>query len=264
MSHHQKRIVLLDFAPKRRGFICLRCFVCAAALLSNAFSTEAQTTARLMDGSVRTAGRVLINGTPAAAEQTVFTGETISTASDGAALARFSGFELIISANSEAIFLVDGRSVLLKRGSFSARSFLLANVMALKFGNSSLSVLDPDSSFLIGVRDDGAAWIECHAGRGSVQRPGDAGTISLRAGDRLGLLPDGTMESGAPPAGQPAKTSADADPPPQSSRRRKIPLWVYGAGAGAAVAGAVVALTHSNRTGSSSGCPMSPSNFVCQ
>ena len=259
---------MLHVAPVRRCFVSLRWLVCLASVLCSSVPAVTQTPAKLAGGSVRTAGRVLINGAPAAAEQTVFFDESVSTGADGAALARFPGFELIVSANSEALFLLDGRSVLLKRGSFSIRSSGVQSgaqkELVLKFSNSSLSVPEPDSSFLIGIRADGAAWIECHAGRGVVQRPGVAADVNLRPGDRLGILSDGTIENGPPPNGP--SSEAIADPPAsQKSNRRKVPLWAYGAGAGAAVAGAVVALTHSKGTsGASANCPMSPSNFSCQ
>ena len=255
---------MLHVAPVRRCFVSMRWLVCFVAVLCCAVPAVSQTPAKLAGGSVRTAGRVLISGTPAAAEQTVFFGESVSTASDGAALARFPGFELIVSANSETVFLLDGQSVLLKRGSFSARSLDVQKALNLKFGNSSLSLLEPDSSFLVGIRADGAVWIECHAGRGVVQRPGGASEVNLRPGDRLGILADGTIENGPPPTGAPPEAVADP-PAAQKPNRRKIPLWAYGAGAGAAVAGAVVALTHSKGTsGASANCPMSPSNFSCQ
>lgn len=255
---------MLHVAPVRRCFVSPKWLVCFVAALCSATPAVTQTPAKLVGGSVRTAGRVLINGTPAAAEQTVFFGESVSTAADGAALARFPGFELIVSANSEAVFLLDGQSVLLKRGSFSARSLDVQKALNLKFGSSSLSLLEPDSSFLIGIRADGAAWIECHAGRGVVQRLGGAADVNLRPGDRLGILADGTIENGPPPNGAPAEAVADP-PATQKPNRRKIPLWAYGAGAGAAVAGAVVALTHSKgSSGASANCPMSPSNFSCQ
>ena len=255
---------MLHVAPVRRSSVSPWWLVCFASVLCSSVPVVAQTPAKLAGGSVRTAGKVLINGTPAAAEQTVFFGESVSTAADGAALARFPGFELIVSANSEAVFLLDGQSVLLKRGSFSARTLDVQKALNLKFGNSALSLLEPDSSFLIGVRADGAVWIECHAGRGVVQRPGTAADVNLRPGDRLGILADGTIENGPPPNSAPAEAVADP-PAAQKPNRRKVPLWAYGAGAGAAVAGAVVALTHSKGTsGASSNCPMSPSNFSCQ
>ena len=255
---------MLHVAPVRRCFVSLRWLVCLVAVLCSSVPAVAQTPAKLAGGSVRTAGKVLINGTSAAAEQTVFFGESVSTAADGAALARFPGFELIVSANSEALFLLDGQSVLLKRGSFSIRSSGVQKELILKFSNSSLSVLEPDSSFLVGIRADGAAWIECHAGRGVVRRPGTAADVNLRPGDRLGILADGTIENGPPPNGPSGEAIADP-PATQKSNRRKVPLWAYGAGAGAAVAGAVVALTHSKgASGASSNCPMSPSNFSCQ
>ena len=255
---------MLQVAPVRRCFVSVRWLVCFVAVLCSSVPALTQTPAKLAGGSVRTVGTVRIDGVLAAAEQTVFAGESIATGVDGAALARFSGFEIVLTANSEVSFAQDGQSALLKRGAVSARSFASGSVMQLRFSQAVLSLAEPDSAVLVGIRADGAAWIECHSGRAVIRRGGRGDEINLRPGDRLGILADGTIENG-PPTGQSANGSADGDPPAQSSKRRKVPLWVYGAGAGAAVAGAVVALTHSKGTsGASSNCPMSPSNFSCQ
>jgi len=150
---------MLHVAPVRRCFISTGWLVCFAAVLCSSVPCASQTPAKLVGGSVRTVGTVRIDGVPAAAEQTVFAGESIATDVDGAALAHFSGFELVLTANSEVSFAPDGQSALLNRGSFSARSFAQSNTMQLRFGKAALSLVEPDSAVLVGIRADGAAWI---------------------------------------------------------------------------------------------------------
>jgi hypothetical protein len=254
---------MLHEAPVRRCLISMKWLVCFAAVLCSSVPAMPQTPAKLAGGSVRAVGTVRIDGVPAAAEQTIFAGESIATDVDGAALARFAGFELVLTANSEVSFAPDGHAALLKRGSFSARSATPSNTMQLRFSRAILSFAEPDSAVLVGIRADGAAWIECHSGRAVIQRGGRGDEINLRAGDRLGILADGTMENGpATTAAGSTNAAASGDPPnPPKADRRRVPLWVYGAGVGGAVTAAVVALTRSKST---TNCPMSPSSPTCQ
>jgi hypothetical protein len=256
---------MLHVAPVRRCFVFMRWLVCFVTVLCSSVPAVTQTPAKLAGGSVRTVGTVRIDGVPAAAEQTVFAGESIATDLDGAALARFSGFELVLTANSEVSFAPDGQSAVLKRGSFSARSFTStsSNVMQLRFSQAVLSLAAPDSAVLVGIRADGAAWIECHSGVAVLRRGGRGDEINLRPGDRLGILADGTIENGPAATGASAANPSIPGDPPSSRKvdRRRVPLWVYGAGVGGAVTVAVVALTRSKST---TKCPMSPSSPTCQ
>jgi len=254
---------MLYEAPVRRCLISIRWLVCLASALCSSVPAIPQTPAKLAGGSVRTVGTVRIDGVPAAAEQTVFAGESIATDVDGAALARFAGIELVLTANSEISLAPDGHAALLKHGSFSARSVTASNTMQLRFSRAILSFAEPNSAVLVGIRADGAAWIDCRSGRAVIQRGGRDDEINLRAGDRLGILADGTVENGpAITVAGSTNAAVSGDPPkPRKADRRHVPLWVYGAGIGGAVTAAVVALTRSK---SSTNCPMSPSSPTCQ
>lgn len=246
-----------------RGIVLFRGIVCLAASVLSALPARPQAI-KPNGGSVRTAGKVRIDGVLASHEQSIFAGETVSTEADGAALARFPGIEIILAGNSELAFARDGRSALLTRGSFSARSFDLRKVMELGFGKARLALTSADSSLLAGIRGDGAIWIECRAGTISVSLPGkQTDAINLRAGDKLGINPDGSIED-PPPASGAILSDPPADPPAQSnSKRRRIPVWVYGAGVGGAVGAAVGSLMRS-KTATASCSSMSPSNPNCQ
>jgi hypothetical protein len=192
-------------------------------------------------GSLTTVGTVYVNGAPAPAEVTIFTGDTVLTSDTGSATFTMSGkgsFKL--SPQTHLAFVGDARYLAeITSGSVVMTSFAGSTDVTLKVGNYVVApvIQTEESSTRIDKTADGGFAISCLAGSiGVVPVEGANGQV-LRAGQTLQISSAGqlgtTQETSTPAANTPrVKKSGTTNYTPY------IILGVAGAGA----AGAAIAL----------------------
>jgi hypothetical protein len=209
---------------------------------------------------LRATGEVYLNGLRAAAEQTLFPGDTVRTGPDGAAALTSPGFGLlIIPPQSEVSFRAAPYLATLKQGSVEVRSFQQSRDLGIQFGNTVMHLASPETESVeaLTLRADGSARVAC--GLGSVGfrsvdgvelgvlQPNQAVEVTadgkLRAIESIPITPD--IQISSAPATPPVATG-------KSSHTGYIGLAVI-AGGGAAAAMALLLRKSGNQ-------PVSPSS----
>lgn len=207
-------------------------------------------------GSLSTVGNVYVNGSPAPAESTVFTGDTLLTGDNGTATFTLSGKgSFKVSPETHLVFSAEPSYVAeMTSGTVVMTTFAGATEMGLKIKNFVVSpVIETQSSssrieetalgsFMVTCVDGSVGVIPVQGVSGQVLRTGQA--VEISAEGALGA-PQEASNAPAGPSSAPTATT--------SSHRRWIILGAAGAGA-AGLAAAVAA-----RGGH--GAPVSPSSM---
>jgi ferric-dicitrate binding protein FerR (iron transport regulator) len=255
------------------------CSIAIAALFSYASPLSArtpnpkkQTQSPQAVGSLSSAGSVLVNDSPAPADVTIFSGDTVRT-NDGTAAFSLSGkgsFKL--APNSEMSFQPDPRySGELRSGIVMMNSFGGATDISLRAGNYVIApvIQAQQSASKIERHSDGSFTISCLDGSvGLIPLEGTTGRV-LQSGESANILASGQLDqpqSQAPPAPTPVEETPAAAatkpvdqtpaPVPAKGNSKKNEYILLGL-AGVAAVGAAAALAGSGH-GSSSVSPSSP------
>jgi hypothetical protein len=253
------------------------CSIAIAALFSYASPLSArtpnpnkQTQSPQAVGSLSSAGSVLVNDSPAPADVTIFSGDTVRT-NDGTAAFSLSGkgsFKL--APNSEMSFQPDPRySGELRSGIVMMNSFGGATDISLRAGNYVIApvIQAQQSASKIERHSDGSFTISCLDGSvGLIPLEGTTGRV-LQSGESANILASGQLDQAqVPPPPTPVQETPAAAatkpvdqtpaPVPAKGNSKKNEYILLGL-AGVAAVGAAAALAGSGH-GSSSVSPSSP------
>jgi len=255
------------------------CLLASAMLIGGALPVQArtpnpakQTQSPQAVGSLSSAGSVLVNGSPAPADVTIFSGDTVRT-NDGTAAFSLSGkgsFKL--APNSEMSFQPDPRySGELRSGIAMMNSFGGATDISLRAGNYVIApvIQAQQSASKIERHADGSFTISCLDGSvGLIPLEGTTGRV-LQSGESANILASGQLDQPqvpAPPTPTPVEETPaaaatkpvdqTAAPVPAKGSSKKNEYILLGL-AGVAAVGAAAALAGSGH-GSSSVSPSSP------
>jgi hypothetical protein len=204
-------------------------------------------------GSLRATGETSLNGTPATGDQTLYSGDTVRTGTNGAAVLTSPNVgSLVIPAESEISFGASPFLAMLKQGSVEVRTLPSGGNLSIQFGNTLMSFASSDSpsAGVITLHPDGSAMVSCGLGSVVLRTLSGAELMTLRSGQFVAVGADGKLQnvqSGTPipNASAPASTA-------KSPRTAYIVLGVAAAG-GTAAAVALIA-------NKSSAQPVSPSS----
>lgn len=222
------------------------CALLVFLLLFGSIQAPAQTSGPQAIGALEAEGSVSVNGTPAAAGVTIYPGDTIRTAANGAAVLTMPDRgSLVIAADSEITFFPSGRGAhfaSLRRGSIGLRVLPEALETTIELGNF---VLRPVSGGTAGAEmsADGSVHVRCVAGSfGVIEMRGEQ-SVFLHLGEEAEVSADGKLRRvvpSVPPQPAPGPSPAPSGPTTVPAGKSRAPWIILGVGAG--VAGAVAAL----------------------
>lgn len=209
-------------------------------------------------GSLTATGPVYVNGAPAPAESTIFSGDVLSTAEGASATFTISGKgSYKVGPLSQVAFAGDPQYVAeLKLGTVVMSSFAGATEVTIRAGNFIVGpvIQTEKSASKIERESNGSFTIVCLDGSvGLVPLEGTTGRV-LQARQSVAILTNGeldlTREASAPAApaaaqtaATPAQTAPQPEPTVQSNDRKKWAILAL-VGGGAAVGIAVAASSH--------------------
>jgi hypothetical protein len=205
-------------------------------------------------GSFSTAGNVYVNGSPAPAESTIFSGDTVLTGDNGTATFTMSGKgSLKISPQTHLVFAAEPRYLAeMTSGTVVMTTFAGATEMGLKIGNFVVTpvIETQQSSSRIEKTAVGSFMVSCLDGSiGVIPTQGVSGQV-LHSGQMIEISSDGVLGAPQEISNQPAATQPTVK---KSSKTGWIILGVAGGGA-AGIAAAVAGR-------GSHGAPVSPSSM---
>ena len=245
-------------------------YACALPVHARTPAPTKQTQSPQAVGSLSSAGSVLVNGSPAPGDVTIFSGDTVRT-NDGTAAVSLSGkgsFKL--APNSEMSFQPDPRySGELRSGIVMMSSFGGATDVSVRAGNYVVApvIQAQQSASKIERHSDGSFTISCLDGSvGLIPLEGTTGRV-LQSGESANILASGQLDQAqAPPTPAPVEETPAAAatkpvdqtpaPVPAKSSSKKNEYILLGL-AGVAAVGAAAALAGSGH-GSSSVSPSTP------
>jgi ferric-dicitrate binding protein FerR (iron transport regulator) len=203
-------------------------------------------------GSLSAAGNVYVNGSPAPAESTIFSGDTVLTSETGTATFSVSGKgSLKISPRTHLVFAGDPRYLAeLTSGAAVLTSFAGATELSLKVGNFVVGpvIQTEQSSSRIEKAAEGSFSIACLDGSvGVLPLQGAAGQV-LRAGQTVQISAQGEL-------GTPQETSAPENQ--KAAKKKSYTGWIILGAAGAGAAGVAAAVAGRGSHGQS----VSPSSM---
>jgi len=204
-------------------------------------------------GSLSAAGNVYVNGAPAPAESTIFSGDTLLTGDSGTATFTISGKGTFkISPQTHLVFSAEPRYVAeMTSGTVVMTTFAGATEMGLKIGNFVVTpvIETQQSSSRIEKTAVGSFLIACLDGSvGVIPVQGVSGQV-LRTGQTVEVSSDGVL-------GAPQETSSQ--PATQASVKKSSHTgWIILGAAGAGAAGIAAAVAGRG----SHGTPVSPSSM---
>jgi len=184
--------------------------------------------------------------------QTIFPGDTVRTAENGAAVFNAPGIGgLTLESQTEVSFGTGQRVATLKQGTVDIRTFQARANLDVQFGKFALFTSSSDSEVaaVLTVGPNGAARVDCRAGSIGITELQGPQAVVLRPGESVTIAADGTMHIAEPAAPAPGRSTTA--PTARNLRGLYIILGIAGAGA---VTGAVLALSKK-----SSNPPLSPS-----
>ena len=217
-------------------------------------------------GSITSTGSVSINGTPAPADATIFSGDTVRTGETGTAAISISGKgSMKLAPNTEMSFAPDPRYLgELRTGIVVMNSFGGTTDISIRAGTYVIApvIQAQQSASKIERQADGSFAISCLDGSvGLIPLEGATGRV-LQSGQSVKLLPSGQFEQIPPgaetPPGAPAESAPPATPTPppvHASSKKNAYILLGVAGGGAAIIAAAVA---GHGHGSSSVSPSTP------
>ena len=236
------------------------------AVSSEGRAPAARTQAPQSIGSISSTGSVSINGVPAPADATIFSGDTVRTSETGTAAISISGKGAIkLAPNTEMSFAPDPRYTgELRTGMVVMNSFGGTTDISVRAGAYVVApvIQALQSASKIERQADGSFTISCLDGSvGLIPLEGATGRV-LQSGQSVKLLPSGQFEQvpkGAEaPATAPPETpspSTPAPPPVHANSNKNAYILLGLAGGGAAIIAAAVA---GHGHGSSSVSPSTP------
>jgi ferric-dicitrate binding protein FerR (iron transport regulator) len=220
---------------------------CAAPVTSAApRATRQMQAAPQSMGSLSSAGTVYVNGVPAAADVTIFVGDTVKTGDTSSAAFSISGKGMFkLTSNSEMSFQPDPRySGELKAGTVVMNSFGGATDISVRAGNfvAAPVIQAQQSASKIERHADGSFTITCLDGSvGLIPLEGATGRV-LQAGESVNVLSSGELEQvPGKPSGVPEQTAATtppaspAEPPVVENKKKKNQYLLIVLAGGAAV-----------------------------
>lgn len=240
--------------------------LCAVSSEARPPAAAARTQAPQSIGSISSTGSVSINGVPAPADATIFSGDTVRTDDTGTAAISISGKGAMkLAPNTEMSFAADPRYTgELRTGMVVMNSFGGTTDISVRAGTYVVAPVmqAQQSASKIERQADGSFTISCLDGSvGLIPLEGVTGRV-LQPGQSVKLLPSGQFEqvpkgaeapAPAPPEAPPPATPA---PPPVHANSHKNTYILLGvAGGGAAIIAAAVA---GHGHGSSSVSPSTP------
>ena len=235
-------------------------FVCRALVLYLYLPERAwaQTPAPQTLGSMRATGDVYLNGSRAAGEQTLFTGDTVRTGPDGAAALTSPDFGLlIIPAQSEISFTGLSYPATLKQGSVELRSMRAGRNFGIHFGNMFIYLpsTEPEAAGVVTIRADGSVQVSWGLGSVGLRSAQGFELMVLHPNQSIVIDVDGklrTVESTIPvPTAQ--TSSGPVAATAKSSRTPYIALAIVAAAGTAATLALIL-----NKTGNQPVSPSSP------
>lgn len=223
-------------------------------------------------GSLSSAGSVLVNGSPAPADVTIFSGDVVRTTEGSAAFSLSGKGAFKLAPHSEMAFQADPRYTgELRAGTVLMNSFGGATDISLRVGNYVVApVIQADqSASKIERHSDGSFTIACLGGSvGLIPLEGATGRV-LQSGETAHILASGELEQTpgqpAPPPTPVEETPAAAATKPVDQTPAPVPAkgsskkneYILLGLAGVAAVGAAAALAGGGH-GSSSVSPSSP------
>lgn len=205
----------------------------------------AQTPAGQTLGFLQLTGEVGVNGMSAANGQTIFSGDTLRTGADGAAVFNLPDVGTLTIEKQTDISFHTGQSVAtLKQGTVDIRSLQAGTNLDVQFGRFLLFTSAVGSAGILTVDANGAARIECRSGSIGITAVGGPQAVFLQPGQSVNIAADGTVqkvESAAP--GTPAPTPAPGTAP--AAKKSRTAYYILGAaGAAGATTAVILLVTH--------------------
>jgi len=244
---------------------CLALCAVSAHALPPGATRQAQTPQSI--GSITSTGSVSINGVPAPADATIFTGDVVVTGAPGTATISLSGKgSLKLAPNTEMSFAADPRYTgELRTGIVVLNSFGGATDISVRAGTYVVAAViqTQQSASKIERQADGTFTVSCLDGSvGLIPLEGATGRV-LQSGQSARLLPSGQLEqvpqaaeapAAAPPEAAPPATAPPAAPVRGNSKKNEYILLGVAGGGAAIIAAALAGHGH----GSSSVSPSTP------
>jgi hypothetical protein len=249
-----------------RGLVCLLAIQLAFFPVVTQGGTRSQDPQREPLGSLSIVGEARVNDSQPPAESTIFSGDTLRTASNGTATFATSGKgSLKIFPDSQVDFpgnpqytadLKSGMAVMSSQSGSTGISVRAGNsvVVAVTAGEQSTSKIEAaaDGSFLISCLDGSVGVIPLNGANG----------IFIEAGQFVRISPTGELAAvekppapSAPPSGPPAAPPPSAPTTPTTAQKNSHIGWIL-----LAVAGGVGAAAAAAKAGGGGGAtPVSPS-----
>jgi hypothetical protein len=191
-------------------------------------------------GFLQLTGEVDVNGMRAANGQTIFSGDTVRTGADGAAVFNLPDVgTLTIEKQSEVSFHTGQSIATLKQGTIDVRSIQAGTNLDVQFGRFLLFTSAVGSAGILTVDANGAARIECRSGSIAVTAVGGPQAVFLQPGQSVSVTAVQNVESAAP--GAPTPTGAPAGTAPAAKKSRTA-YYILGAAGAAGATTAVILL----------------------